>query len=625
MNANLDKSSFGQYTLFNDKLIKVFEAFIIFYFTCYGLGYISLKIFTVLSFTFISWAQVNLATTIITAIAVYLYIYRNRGKEKEGNNPDSIADLALIISIILAAGILAIVLNRPDADDGCYLPRAVFYSENPTAVISNLVTWLYTPSSDLILPLFVYGYPELFQASWSVLFGGHILTYHHFIFSFISGCLIIISSFLLVSIFIDNRKAVIFSMLMCLIACIFYGETYFTYGNSSLVEAFASKYVFLTVGLTSWCYFSLKFLITRDLKSWPILAACGGGMAVLTSTALPALPLFSGILVLAFLASQRKKYIFSFNQLKFIAAYLLTLIPLGFVTFEFWQFAHTYMNTTTGAQPGLPATFMGQLNMIIKSNAPFSVSLVTFIVATIYLMFKNKYNKFIMYWILFAILLLLNPIVGPYLIEYVTTPAIYYRLFFLLPFPLVITLAAATFYSSLTGNFSKKLCYAGILATLIFAFYWPQTVVRSINNVTIEWPRYKIEKSLMAIALDVIAKAPKGIMLAPDEVGDGLLMLTSKFTHSLVRTSSLLTIFVSNGKSLEAETLRVVLSYLKSETTGDSNLSVFTSHINSLKAPSNVIVSSVGKNTDAIISVLLANNYVPLTLDTDRYYLFSKN
>jgi hypothetical protein len=143
---------------------------------------------------------------------------------------------------------------------------------------------------------------------------------------------------------------------------------------------------------------------------------------------------------------------------------------------------------------------------------------------------------FIALWSLLAVGLFLNPIVSPLVIKYLTSENIYWRLFYILPFPLVIGVALAEVIQrcSRPTNAWAVTGALVLLGSLLVAFS-PTSVIRKENGAWLGWPTYKLDPTYAQLSTEIMRYAPEGGMLAPVRLADTLVIMTPRYPQVAIR------------------------------------------------------------------------------------------
>jgi len=211
-----------------------------------------------------------------------------------------------------------------------------------------------------------------------------------------------------------------------------------------------------------------------------------------------------------------------------------------------------------------PVTFLAHARYVLDGPA-VTLFMAIGTILTIGLL-KNRNRRFVVTWIVLILAFYLNPLVSPFIIEHITTPNIYWRLFYLLPFPLVIGLSGAAISLRLeAGNTTFRRLTLGVVATILFAahlFPVSPSVFRQKPEVLVtklSLPSYKA--CHLSEARKVLALAPPpGTMLAPPTVSLSLPLLTSDYPQICVRQDGISMFMAERGLEHEA-TQRIRASY----------------------------------------------------------------
>jgi hypothetical protein len=468
------------------------------------------------------WVVAALPIACIPLVLHARAISRDRGQE----GIDGLFALSAFL-VASAAGFIAASINRPDVDDSIYVPKAIAYLENPDQVLDRTITWLAGLSGDPV-SVFFYHY-EIVQASLAGFFGLHFLDLYHVAFPAIVGFLMCLSMLLLLSIFDRRRWACLFGLVLLMLIILSLGETHRTFGNISIARAFHAKYMFLAMGVPAWIYFSLRFLALKELSSWLVLLAAGIGMAGATTTAMVFLPLLSGLLFLSYVMSEGQplRRDNAILGLKYISA----LVPVVLLALEFHSRSQHDVYAGAPINAGFPMTFEGQLGLMIDPQYPLTP--VLFVAGLIAVLLYSRHRRFFAWWIFLAIVLFLNPLVSGPIINHLTTENVYWRLFWLLPFPAIVVVGLLPLF----GPGLKSAIAGGLLlaACAWCAFWGPTSVIRPENAATFGWPGYKIHEPELSAVEQITAAVPNGSMFAPLEISSNIVLLSARYPQYHLR------------------------------------------------------------------------------------------
>ena len=209
---------------------------------------------------FFSWSFFAAATlsTLLHVFLLIIYLSRvafAKGRPAKDINHASIP--ANFIALSILTGILFVCINRYSGDDGFYLAKAVFYSENPQALIDLSNPWIAgLPDGSGFIRFQFY---EAYQAIWAWLLGLKVLTVSHLLFPFMVGCLCFGAIYLLLGAFnFDSSSRLLGAVLLILLVMLF-GDTPRSFGVYSLARSHQGKSVLMFLGFTHGATFCFAF------------------------------------------------------------------------------------------------------------------------------------------------------------------------------------------------------------------------------------------------------------------------------------------------------------------------------------------------------------------------------
>jgi hypothetical protein len=159
-----------------------------------------------------------------------------------------------------------------------------------------------------------------------------------------------------------------------------------------------------------------------------------------------------------------------------------------------------------------------------------------------------------MAWTAAALLFYMNPLVAPLVMKHVTSPILYWRIFYLLPFPLVVGIAGAALTVKLdsVGRMWRLLVLGGALLLLGLA-HLPESSSSVFRRGTrFDKPEYRVDylpqvRELLALNI------PPGTMIAPPGVRLSLTLLSSQYPQMLIRPDGIRAWMAHLGRPEEAE------------------------------------------------------------------------
>lgn len=470
-----------------------------------------------LSFAFAS-RLIVVATSASVAWCVFRFVALAR---VQGSSSKVTLPVVMALLAALLTGVLAASINRPDMDDSVYAAKPVYYMEHPERPLDQGVTWLAgLPDEPHSI---VFQYYETAQAALAWSLSVEFLSLYHIVFPFLVGTLMFLSVFLVLSLFDSRPWACLWATVVFVGVLLSLGETHRTFGNLSIARAFQGKFVFVEFGVFIWVYFSLRYLANPCKRSWWLLFVSGISMVGLTTTALVFLPILSAVLWGAYSINQRQL----FKRAGFISGvqYCATLAPVIVWAMVFNLVASKYVAAGSSINAIFSSDFYGQLGYLFNPALPLTP--VLFLLSTFVVVMYSPHRRFFLAWLIIPIVFMLNPIISPWVIKYVTTENIYWRFFYLLPFPLLIAVSALCLYHE---SLKAHLMQAAALVLLgCLALNGPTSVLRPGNNA--HWALFsdKVTPGLLPVVNSMKHNLQSGSMFAPFEVAISIVLVTAKF------------------------------------------------------------------------------------------------
>lgn len=521
-----------------------------------------------------------------------------------------------VVLVSLFGSVLSTSINRPDVDDSIYVPKAIFYADNPGAIIDKSVHWLVTPDEVPVSGLLQYY--ELSQAAFSSIFNLNYLDIYHIVVPGIVGFFICLTMFLLLRLFEEKQSTALLSIVFFILLILVLGETQRTYGNLSFARPFHGKFMFLTVGVPSWVYFSIRFFVIRDFLSWIVLLALGLGMAGVTASAMVFLPLLSIVIIVSYFFNEGRKSI-SINDIKLAIVYFISLTPLVLMALDFRSYAISQLNSGSSVNSAFPSDFYAQLKLLVNPHYP--VTFIALSLAFLIVIFFSRYRRFFFAWVIILLVFLLNPFVSGFVIKNITTENIYWRLFYLLPFPLIICLAFSLLINS--HRTTKALGFFILVLLIPFAFGGPTSILRPGNeSTTIEFFSYKIGSDDLSASRDILRSTVPGSMMAPREISSQILILSSRYPQIHMRRDFLRLMLGSIGHVDEYNRRAGAYNYLYNESSLVKDKQSFLEITRSRIRPDYVVVRNSSSNLVEVRSTILKEKYKQSFVADKRYTIF---
>lgn len=463
-------------------------------------------------------------------LALLLFVFVR--PERNNNTPFAAFELIPLIGCAILASLLALWANRPDADDVYYLSRSVFYWEHPNSSIDLLYHHALSLDGESfnfsLLRLYSL---ELFWGSLSWLLPIHPATTY-----FVVGCaahaaLIPLVWYLALSRFSSRHSSVLLGSLIICAYLLLDGYARNSVGNFAFVRIWQTKAVLVSIALPLCLAWSIDFFRSPSQKTALPLFLLVVSSLGLGATTIVLLPAFAVTMVGGYLATTG----ISRDGLRTTCGYaaLFTPIPLAalaaylgldssyrtsFNAHEHKSFGTLFRGIFYGVESFPAITLIGSISLALALARPPT-------------------RRFLAGWILVAAVLFLNPLVHPFIIHHI---GIYWRLFFILPFPFTVGLIAARVADRIPDKLIGPLSATGIGITLcLAALFIPNdcNVLRRKNSwVQRNFAHYKLKPLILDATNEILQQAPKGGMLAPPKFSLVVPMLSSEFPQLVIKS-----------------------------------------------------------------------------------------
>jgi len=471
-----------------------------------------------------------IAATTVALTAVAAYRERTRIVAALVSSPISAAVLGSLAALTAIATLFA---HRPHADDYFYIPNVVYYVAHPDQAMGYINHFIL--GADAPVSTFYQGTAlpfEYSQGAFAYLLGVHVLTVYHVLTPALFGFLLPLVWFYLISRFEFSDRAAIFGAMLIGLSLPLLGEALCSYGTFGINRLWHGKAVVLALGLPLFAALSVDFLRAVSRRHWARLFVCATALVGMSPSAIVLLSL------LAFLMAAAGAVAFPRDlreRIRVTAVYGVSLcyvavFAVGFLTKNAGKLGSDSLLNET-----MPRTFLGHAAFMFSLDSPTSLVLLAMSLAGALLTLRGWSRRFLGAWLLCAGIALLNPLVAPFLIDHVTSPNIYWRLFYLLPFPLAIGLTGAALGARVgVGATTRGNAAAGLLVCLLVGAHWipgSSSIFRRGTEVRLG---VKLRPAARDLAQRVIESTPPGVMLAPWPLGNVISMLGGD--HPQVRT-----------------------------------------------------------------------------------------
>ncbi|WP_266183406.1 hypothetical protein [Dyella humicola] len=490
-----------------------------------------------LSFHLAALLQTGLTLSLAAGALVLAMVYRRdlwalaRAANKE-------ALVWMLVACALGA-LAATCLHRPDADDVIYLPKVLYLLAHSDARIDGLIPELaHSPALSLPIAAAPY-YPtsyEFVQAVFAHVSGLDFLKVYYVLAPCAAaafGVLFIILNLRLLG--LSARTAAICAALLVPVLLLM-GESHRSFGNFTLVRMFQAKCAFIFVGLQASIAVSLLFFKEPKAARWVTLLVGFLAVVGMTTTALIMLPLLAIPLFVSWWCTESHRRVIPVG-----VAYGLALLPVAAFALDYRRYALERAGYGSDLNAGFPNTFMGQLDLVTGGSSLPTAFVVFALAAGICLYsWRVRRHAFLLLWTAIAFALYLNPWSAPGIMKFVATENIYWRLFYLLPVPLMIGMALGYGLDRIgpDARAGRHLPWLALLAFGLAVVVAPTSVTRKDNGVRIAPPGLTLD-AYAADARACLALAKPGSVLAPIPLAQDMVLLSAEHTLLITRVDFL--------------------------------------------------------------------------------------
>lgn len=462
----------------------------------------------------------------------------------------------VLLTCCLMGSLLSLFAHRPDSDDAFYLPNVVYYLAHPDEPMGFKIHHLDSGTEPFVS--YHWGTSVPFEYSQGILaYVGrmHLLTVYYLAAPALFGFMVPLVWFYLLSrLSFGTRAAIIGAIFICLSLTLM-GERHRSFGNFAFGRIFQGKTVLLAVGLPLFVALTIDFFRSPSLRSWLYLFFTSTAMVGCSSSSAMFLGLFSVVLSVACCVSYVVNIKLCFKR---VFSYLSTLFYLALYAASVIYLSFGELIIKNPLRQDRPDTISAHAKLVFgTSGLTASFLVVATVVAVIFL--KKRDRRFLLAWIISLVVFFLNPFVAPFVIKHVTSQIIYWRLFYLYPFPLVVGIAAAGLDLKLEAVFPNRRNLVILLgAILLLLAHLPSSspsvfrreVMGSATGLQV--PGYKVD-GLDQGKRVLSSGVPGGTMLAPSPLAYSLPMLSANYPQMLTRDDVLLMLLTNRGEKEEAK------------------------------------------------------------------------
>lgn len=178
--------------------------------------------------TFQLYAAIALGICLVTVVGWFLFF---KHWTAQISKYDTKA-LLVLVGLGIIGSIIALIVNRPDDDDFYYVPNAIFYLQNPKAVMGFNIHYLF--SNHEPFASFSWATANAYEYMQAIVaFGFHLrfLDVYYFIMPALAGFFIPMALYLAIVHFSDDTFSAVIGTFVTIGVILSLGETHRTFGN----------------------------------------------------------------------------------------------------------------------------------------------------------------------------------------------------------------------------------------------------------------------------------------------------------------------------------------------------------------------------------------------------------
>lgn len=450
----------------------------------------------------------------LAAAAGLVWVWR-RPRPARAPSDASEKGLWLFAALAAAATLLA---HRPDGDDGIYLSIAAGVADLPARPLLRFDATYGIEGLPIFFPPYRLHSIEALYGTVSLLTGLSAVAVSHLL----SAPFWALMAPLALARFMRacGGRAWLWGVAGALAFLMMDGAAHGSWGNIAFARMFQGKAVFLTVFLPLVLAYALEFARRPSTGSWLRLSAALVGSVGVSSTAVWVGPLMAGAALLGSWRPGRGM------EKPLLAGFAACLYPLGAGLLMRGPAAKVLANLTLPDGAAVPML----LETVRYGIGPHPHAYACLALAAAAAFFRRSDAPGRTVALLFAFFLFLfNPIVAPQAALSLLGPPTFWRVFWILPLPLLAGMLAMSAADPAGGRGVRLMAGAVLAAVLLTG----RPVLAASNGVVLKAPGLKVPPEYPMVTTLNASVRPGGLVLAPDEVS--LWMVTqNRHAHPLL-------------------------------------------------------------------------------------------
>lgn len=401
-------------------------------------------------------------------------------------------------------------------DNTLYVPNAVYFLDHPNQLMDfEIHFFIGQDNQPIVSPNQATSLAyEYFRAVIAHYLKLEYLT-SYFYTGGITALFLPFAIFLLINCFVNDTQRVLFGTVISIGLILIATDGERTYGTLNFVYAHMGKFVFLLIGVPLFAAYSIAFFQKPSRVGWLSLLFCTTAMVGMTTSATVLLGTLAMILLITCVLTS---WINARSNVDWKNMLIQSGLYLSSLTFIFMYVVFLFLMLKSGITTGNydvlngSSDFMEQVKQLFYLNYPLTPFLMLLSPVLVFVLIKGWQRQFLLLWMFVIVILFLNPIGTRLFIDTVIPSNIYWRVFFLFPFPLALGIAATRL--PLSPKVSPIFEMSVILLALMS--YTTQPSYTQKSDLLLSHPLQTIPN--LGVARKVIEIAPPGAMLSPPDL-----------------------------------------------------------------------------------------------------------
>lgn len=477
--------------------------------------------------TFEVLAVAAAGTTLVVGGLAYFFV-RREWRQVQVRDTQTILLLGMAA---LVGGILASIYAYPDGDDHLYVPEAVYAMTFPSEPMGYTVHFLFKDPPIQSLVVGTAQPYEYAQALLASLLGVDFLVVYHIWMVALVGATVPLAAYSLLRHFSDDSASAAVAVGMAILILTLMGETKHAPGGWSFTTLFKGKTVLVAAGVPYFVGGSLEFFRRPSLLRWAQTGVIATALTGLSSTAFFLIPMTALAIGIASVISLRNR-----RPVLLLAGYGASM---GYLV-AYGLYASRTVASNLGPQGegfgSWPAEFSGYVTRVFDLTRPISplVMLLGLVLGIVYL--GGWRRVFLMGWVGASVLLFANPLVMPFWIRFATGPAVYWRVYFVVPAVALIGFGLLGALHRLRGSpVGRVVLLSGLSLLVVVLTVMPGSPSIYRGRGTMGWPRFKVSPEALEQAETIVENVPPGVMLAQEEPSGVIGMVRGGYPQLRIR------------------------------------------------------------------------------------------